>query len=109
MEKEQLKRIIANNYCGEHDRHGNQFDYEAKGYRDEIDARLWELSNKKVNEMFKQVNSIKGIISAPVCEKPLIEANNALKTEIDKLDVTISVMRAFNPWRFIANELMMKY
>ena len=109
MTKDQVKRIVSNNYCSEHDKHGNQFDYEAKGYRDEIDARLWELSDKKVNDMIKQARiDIKGIISAPICEKPLIKPNNEIKSELDRLDITISVNKAFFKWRDISNELMIK-
>ena len=127
MTKTQLLRIQSNNYCSEHDKYGNQFDYEARGYREEIDARLWELSNKKVNDMIKQARTIHTVkpytvkqsaslsmvadkaISAPISKKPLVEPNNALKSEIDKLDIQLSVMRAFKPWRFIGNELVMNY
>lgn len=123
MTKSQLTRIQLNNYCSEHDRNGRQFDYEAKGYRGEIDARLWELSNKKVDDMMKQARTIytvkqsaNKIVVAPVnmigkadTEKPLISPNNDLRIELDRLDLELSVMRAFNPWRFIGNELVMKY
>lgn len=122
MTKTQLLRIQLNNYYGEHDRTGSQFDYEAKGYRGEIDARLWELSDKKVNDMMKQARTIYTVkqsadktIIAPVnmigkadTEKTLIEPKNEIRIELDRLDLTISVNKTFFKWRNISNELMIK-
>lgn len=47
MTNDQIKRIQENNYCSEHDSKSNQFDYEAKGYRDEINALYWSRNRKK--------------------------------------------------------------
>lgn len=110
MTKAQCLRIQANNYCSEHDRNGHQFDYEAKGYRDAIDQRLWELSAKNVDNMIKRGT---GRVTKATDKKPLktalIEPNDQLGTEIRQLDIQLSVMRVFNPWRYLGNELMMNY
>ena len=55
MTNAQIKRIQDNNYCSEHDRNGNQFDYEANGYREEIDAMIWE-RNKRYIEGYVVMN-----------------------------------------------------
>jgi hypothetical protein len=101
MTLDQIKRIQQNNYCSEHDRTGKQFDYEAMGYRDEIDARYWELVAKKnfvKNDMNKSVEP----------EKTSVTATDISK-EIESIDIQLSVLKAFNKWRFISNEITLKF
>lgn len=52
MTEEQLKKIIANNYCGDPAK-GYGFDYGAD-LKDEIDQRLWELQQKKQETDFDE-------------------------------------------------------
>lgn len=97
MTLEQIKRIQQNNYCSEHDRTGKQFDYEANGYRDEIDARYWDLVAKKnftKNDMNKSVE----------IQKTGVRGTDISK-EIESLDIQLSVLKAFNKWRFISNSI----
>lgn len=110
MTKTQCLRIQSNNYCGEHDRNGHQFDYEAKGYRDAIDQRLWELNAKNVENMIKRGSSVVGkVIAEKTPVDPSNNPVNQLNDEIERLDIQLSVMRAFNSWRYLGNELVMKY
>lgn len=110
MTKSQCLRIQQNNYCSEHDRNGKQFDYEANGYRDAIDQRLWELTTKNLENMLKRnTGRATRVIDENPLKKALVESNNQLDTEIEQLDIQLSVMRAFNSWRYLGNELMMNY
>lgn len=113
MTLNQIKRIQLNNYCSEHDRTGKQFDYEAMGYRDEIDARYWELVQRDYLNQLKNINkmpentaatSVKAI-SRGMDQKRLESAKNTLKNEIEAIDIQLSVLKAFNKWRFISNSI----
>lgn len=91
MTLDQVKRIQLNNYCSEHDRNGKQFDYEAMG------SRYWELVAKKnfvKNDMNKSVEIQKTSVTATDISK-----------EIESIDMQLSVLKAFNKWRFISNSI----
>lgn len=109
MTNAQIKRIQENNYCSEHNKKGNQFDYEAKGYREEIDAMIWERKQKEINEMLKrtsnrQFNEYQDKISKNVSKL----GENLFKAELDACEREISVNKAFFKWRNIVNELNLK-
>lgn len=109
MTNAQIKRIQENNYCSEHDSKGNQFDYEAKGYRDEINALYWSRKQKEINEMLKRAsnrhfNEYQDKISKSVGKLD----ENPFKTELDACEREISVNKAFFKWRNIVNELNLK-
>lgn len=113
MTLDQIKRIKLNNYCGEHDRNGKQFDYEAMGYRDEIDKRYWDLVQRDYLNQLKNINkmpenpavtSVK-VISRGMDQERLESAKNTLKNEIEAMDIQLSVLKAFNKWRFISNSI----
>ena len=104
MTNAQIKRIQDNNYCSEHDRNGNQFDYEANGYREEIDATIWERNQKYVENMIKQANNrhfneyqSQLIQSVRVLDKN--PYNDLLDAEIASEALKIAVLKAFRPWR----------
>ena len=110
MTNTQIKRIQENNYCSEHDTKGNQFDYEAKGYRDEIDAMYWARKQKEINEMLKrasnrQFNDYQDKISKSVAKID----ENLFKAELDDCDREIIINKTFFKWRNIGNEIMMKF
>lgn len=113
MTLDQIKRIQQNNYCSEHDRNGKQYDYEANGYKDEIDARYWSLVTRSVDTALKQSSTLNNMpsntVTAITAQKPLESANNGLKIDIEAMDIQISVLKAFNPWRFISNEITLKF
>lgn len=109
MTNAQLTRIQSNNYCSEHDRNGNQFDYEANGYRDEINALYWSRTQKEIDEMLKRAsnkafNEYQDKISKNIAK--LVE--NPFKAEVEACDREISVNKAFFRWRNIVNELNLK-
>lgn len=117
MTLNQIKRIQLNNYCSEHDSNGKQFDYEAMGYRDEIDARYWKLVERDYLNQLKNINkmpenpaviSVKAI-SRGMDQERLESAKNTLKNEIEAMDIQLSVLKAFNKWRFISNEITLKF
>lgn len=110
MTNAQLARIQLNNYCSEHDSNGNQFDYEANGYRDEINALYWSRTQKEIDEMLKRVsskafNEYQDKISKSTAK--LVE--NSFKAELDDCEREISVNKAFFKWRNIVNELNAKF
>ena len=41
-------------------------------------------------------------------QKRLESAKNTLKSDIEAMDIQISVTKAFNPWRYISNEIIMR-
>ena len=111
MTLDQIKRIQLNNYCSEHDSKGNQFDYEAKGYKDAIDARYWDLIEKR------SLNQLKNNARIPIkpdmsidtvdTEKKPVTADFIAK-EIEFCDIQLSVLKTFNKWRYISNEILIK-
>lgn len=115
MTLDQVKRIQLNNYCSEHDKHGKQFDYEAKGYKEAIDARYWELVTRSVDTAFKQAKSIpdnhaRRVVATHTEKQALTRpeiAINQLNSDIEAMDIQLAVLKAFNPWRYISNEIMM--
>ena len=113
MTNAQIKRIQENNYCSEHDRNGKQFDYEAKGYRYEINAMILERNQKYIANMIKQANNkafneyqSQLIQSVRALDKK--PSNDLLGSEIASETLKIAVLKAFRPWRNISNEIMMK-
>lgn len=110
MTNAQIKRIQENNYCSEHDSKGNQFDYEAKGYRDEINALYWSRKQKEINDMLKrasnkQFNEYQDKISKNVGKLD----ENLFKRQLEACERDISVNKAFFKWRNIVNELNAKF
>lgn len=109
MTNSQIKRIQENNYCSEHDSKGNQFDYEAKGYLDEINALYWSRKQKEINEMLKRAsnkafNEYQDKISKSIGKLD----ENPFKAELEACEREISVNKAFFKWRNIVNELNLK-
>lgn len=101
MTKAQVERIIANNYCGEHNRYGKQFDYEANGYKAELDARLWDFNAKEVELMLKQSR-----VEVPVITKESVTFDTSfMDVEIEKAEIQISINKAFFPWKHIVNSI----
>jgi hypothetical protein len=99
----QLKRIQSNNYCGEHDKNGKQYDYEAAGYKESIDSRIWDLTLKHSNETNKRISDERDYKSALVTKKTASEA-----FDIGKLNIQLSVLKTFNKWRYLSNEIAIK-
>lgn len=85
MTLSQCKRIIDAGFVGEHKNSGKQTDYH--DYRDEILAHYWNLSDKAIQSM---------------------SVYPSVTFEIDRCEVTIAVLRAFNPWRELSNRIEMK-
>ena len=109
MTNSQIKRIQENNHCSEHDSKGKQFDYEANGYRDEINAMYWNRKQKEINDMLKRAsnrhfNEYHDKISKSVAKLD----ENPFKAEINACERDISVNKAFFKWRNIVNELNLK-
>ena len=109
MTNDQIKRIQQNNYCSEHDSKGNQFDYEANGYRDEINALYWSRTQKEIDEMLKRssnraFNEYQDKISKSVGKLD----ENPFKAELEACEREILVNKAFFKWRNIVNELNLK-
>lgn len=104
MTNAQIKRIQENNYCSEHDSKGNQFDYEAKGYRDEINALYWNRKQKEINEMLKRASN-RAFNEYQVGKLD----ENPFKAELEACEREISVNKAFFKWRNIVNELNAKF
>ena len=109
MTLDQVKRIQLNNYCGKHcKRTGKQFDYEANGYKEAIDARYWELVTRSVDVQLKQARNMPDntdmSINTAQTEKTSVTAD-LISKEIESLDIQLSVLKAFNRWRFISNSI----
>jgi len=101
MTKAQVERIIANNYCGEHDRNGKQFDYEANGYKNELDARLWAFNVKEVDLMLKQSR-----VKVPEIAKESVSFDfSSIEKEIELAEMQISINKAFFSWKHIVNQV----
>lgn len=101
MTKAQVERIVSNNYCGEHGRNGKQFDYEAAGYKAELDARLWDFSTKEVELMLKQAR-----VEVPEIAKESVSFDPSfMDAEIEKAEIQISINKAFFPWKHIVNSI----
>ena len=84
-------------------------DYEANGYREEIDAMIWERNQKYIENMIKQANNkafndYQDKISKSVAKL----GENRFKAELDACERDISVNKAFFKWRNIVNELNLK-
>ena len=105
----QIKRIRQNNYCSEHDKQGKQTDYEAKGYKDAIDARYWELSSKAILE--KNNRSRQNELSSIDNSRRMGDIDtdcdvvSILDSDILAMDRQIAILKAFNKWRYISNEI----
>lgn len=101
MTKAQVERIISNGYCGEHGRKGKQFDYEAAGYKAELDARLWDFNAKEVELMLKQSR-----VEVPVIAKESVSFDSSfMDAEIEKAEMQISINKAFFPWKHVVNSI----
>lgn len=101
MTKAQVERIIANNYCGEHNRYGKQFDYEANGYEAELDARLWDFNVKEVDLMLKRSS-----VKVPEITKETVSFDfSSIEKEIELAEMQISINKAFFPWKNIVNHV----
>lgn len=106
MTNDQIKRIQSNNYCSEHDSKGNQFDYEAKGYRDEINALYWNRKQKEINDMLKKASNRH---FNEYQDKTVGELDeNLFKAELYACEREISVNKTFFKWRNIVNEINLK-
>lgn len=83
------------------------------GYRDEIDKRYWDLVQRDYLNQLKNINKIPEnpavtsvkVISRGMDQERLESAKNTLKNEIEAMDIQLSVLKAFNKWRFISNSI----
>ena len=91
MTETQLLRIIANNYLGEHNRKGKQFDYV--DYQHEINCRLWELQDSKLSNRLSN-------------QSKYIEPIDMSFLESDRLIDPLELNKIFNKWRYIGSKLM---
>ena len=82
----QCERIIANNYLGEPSKSGKQIDYG--DFAIEINARRNELMDRKI--MSSQFN----------------KADYPCEASPPLLDISTTVMKTFNRWRYIACQNM---
>ena len=113
MTTKQLRQIQLNNYCSEHSKDGKQYDYEANGYREEIDAMIWERNKKYIENMIKQANNrhFNGYQSRLIQSVGALDkkpSNDLLEAEMASETLKIAVLKAFRPWRNISNEIMIK-
>lgn len=108
MTEEQCIRIIENNYLGEHDKKGKQTDYH--DYKDEINAHLWSLQDKRLGKMVVDQSSpeyefLRDLIKEPCgtesvdCQDALVDAiyNDFMKLiDADKTHDTLEKCTAQN-------------
>lgn len=85
----QCERIIANNYLGEPSKSGKQIDYH--DFRSDIDARYWELSDRKLLSRMNEPIEINS--------KPIISRSEQVLVSFD------TWARTFNKWRYLGARL----